>query len=80
VEHDDFFSSPAYATVLSNRGVLLLGQKAKAFVAYLPVPFCLMIRLLFTKGFITDVSLTPFFRVSTSRVVAEEGRANRCPS
>jgi len=36
------FSSPAYATMLSDRDVLLLGQKAKAFVVYLPVPFCLI--------------------------------------
>ena len=35
------FSSPAYATMLSDGDVLLLGRKAKAFTVHLPVPFCL---------------------------------------
>ena len=32
------FSSPAYATMLSNRDVLIPGQRAKAFTVHLPVP------------------------------------------
>ena len=57
------FSSPAYATMLSDRDVLLLGRKAKAFTVYLPVPFRLMICPLSTQALLLTY-LTPFSRVS----------------
>ena len=59
------FSSPAYATMLSDRDVLLLGQKAKAFTVYLPVPFCLIICLISTRTLLL-MYLTPSLRVSVS--------------
>ena len=62
------FSSPAYATMLSDRGVLLLGQKAKAFIVYLPVPFCLITCLISTWT-LSLTYFTPFSRVSVSRLV-----------
>ena len=48
------FSSPAYATMLSYGDVLLLGRKAKAFIVYLPVPFCLIAFSLLTLGFVAN--------------------------
>ena len=60
------FSSPAYATMLSDRDVLLLGQKAKAFTVYLPVPSHLMICLLSSQTFVLLTHLIPFSRVSVS--------------
>ena len=72
------FSSPAYATMLSDGDVLLLGQKAKAFVVYLPVPFCLTICLLSTWTLLL-MYLTPFSRVGVSCLVLyqrEGGKGN----
>ena len=40
-------------------------KKLKAFLVYLPVPFCLIICLLFSKA-IADVSLMSFLRVNVS--------------
>jgi hypothetical protein len=75
------FSSPAYATMLSNRDVLLLGQKAKAFIVYLPVPFCLIIYLL-TFDLLDSVADTPFPRVSANcpSSLIERREASKHPS
>jgi hypothetical protein len=75
------FSSPAYATMLSNRDVLLLGQKAKAFIVYLPVPFCLII-CLFTAWALLLTYLTPFSRVNVSNLssLLERRGASEHPS
>ena len=50
------FSSPAYATMLSNGDALPLEWKAKAFVVHLPVPFCLISYLCLTENF-ADISI-----------------------
>jgi hypothetical protein len=74
------FSSPAYATMLSDRDVLLLGQKAKAFIVYLPVPFCLITCLLLTWT-LPLTYLTPFSRASVSHsVLYRRGGVDECPS
>jgi hypothetical protein len=54
--------------MLSDRGVLLLGQKAKAFIVYLPVPFCLITCLLSTWT-LSLTYLAPLSRVGVSRLV-----------
>ena len=71
------FSSPAYATMLSDRDVLLLGQKAKAFVVYLPVPFRLiMLQLLTWASLLTCLIL--FSRVSVGHLGSlSEGRGGQ---
>jgi hypothetical protein len=75
------FSSPAYATMLSYGDVLLLGWKAKAFIVYLPVPFCLTTFSLLTWSLLLT-SLTPFSRVSASCLssLQREGGASEGPS
>lgn len=50
------FSSPAYATMLSNGDVLPLEWKAKAFVVHLPVLFCLTSYVCLAENF-ADVSI-----------------------
>jgi len=49
--------------MLSYGDVLLLGRKAKAFVVYLPVPFCLTAFSLLTWSLLLT-HLTLFSRVS----------------
>ena len=75
------FSSPAYATMLSDRDVLLWGQKAKAFIVYLPVPFCLITCLLSTQTLLLT-HLIPFPRVSVSLLSSfpERRGVSECPS
>jgi hypothetical protein len=76
------FSSPAYATMLSDRDVLFLGQKAKAFVVYLPVPFCLILHPLPVQASLLTY-LIPFSRVSVGQLhfsSERRERGSKCPS
>jgi hypothetical protein len=49
------FSSPAYATMLSNGDVLLLGQKAKAFYSVLASAILSDNLFMFRLDFVTDI-------------------------
>lgn len=75
------FSSPAYATMLSGRSVPL-GQRAKAFIAHLPVPFYLNTCFLPAQALLLMLISMPFQEQCEfiESFVMEKRRACKGPS
>jgi hypothetical protein len=79
VERDDFVLFPGLCDYAEWIEVSFWGRKLKAFIVYLPVPFCLINHLLFSKT-IANILLVSSLRANVSYLsLLQRGRARERP-